>query len=208
MNLKLLLLAGVFMPAPLFGAFSLWLTGGPLMDSQGTALPDGALIQIIVKKASGTDFSIPTLSQFCDPVSEVIIAQFGLNSGTSEGPGGFGYSNDYLEPSVFGVSVGDAILLRWWTDLTTADLLPKETSFYGEFRTDNVLLADGSTGAWFIPASGVNLSLTVITESFGGSLPNATGMAALQAIPEPSTYAAGAVVLMAAAVGLRRRKRA
>ncbi len=205
-NFKSLCLALTMAPIASFGAIAINFSGVSFLDSEGNPIPDGALVQII---ASTTDaiFSDPTPISFIEG-DDRVIASFAMDSTTSGVPGGAVVSLQIPNYSTFeGFTPGDSLLVRWFPTLTIDSAAPGATT-YGSYRTD--LILDGSNIAWIAPAdAGGNFTLSVVSVDFGGSVTNANLTANLvTAIPESSSFAALAGLMVVGAVATRRRRSA
>ncbi|MGI9089372.1 MAG: PEP-CTERM sorting domain-containing protein [Chthoniobacterales bacterium] len=170
------------------GAILINLSAGNLYSGNtSTPFPTGGLIQLVASTLDNT-FSNPTPGSFTGTsADDVVIASFASND--ILGPG------SVQQPITFNLSgnlnAGDQLLLRWFPNLTLADVPtgPAAGNTFGQFRTD--LVIDFSDIAWFVPADNTTFSLNFLTAAQGGSNPESAGVANMMvvAVPEPSTYA-------------------
>jgi hypothetical protein len=159
--------------ATLNASVTIDLSAGQLLTAAGAPLPDGSLIQLLAV-TTGTTFAAPSDTSFTGgSADDLVLASFALNSATTGTPGDF--DNAIQLTLSGGLSVGDALLLRWFPTLTTASATPGSGTSYGQFRTDAVV--DGSNIAWVTPGDGSTDSLNFTTSSQGGSQPNSAGEA-------------------------------
>jgi len=187
------------------GAILINLSAGNLYNGNtSTPFPTGGLIQLVASTLDNT-FANPTPGSFTGNSSDdVVLASFAANDVL--GPG------SVQQPVTFSLSgnlnPGDQILLRWFPQLTLANVAtgPSAGNTFGQFRTD--LVIDFSDIAWFVPADNTVFSLNFVTLAQGGSNPESAGVAnmVVTAIPEPSSVALVGVALAGLAGFARRRK--
>lgn len=174
------------------------ITAGALTDLNETPL-DTAYFQLIATTDPDGVFSLPTTSGFAG-AGEMIL---GGQRVASVADGGIFQLTFNFELGS-GIQAGQSFLLRWWPDLTDSETFPYAGANYGQFTVSGS--GEGSVAAWEIPSDGSVIDLEFLTESIGGSQPNAAGQASFAVIPEPSTYALGVLGALGAAVALRRRR--
>jgi PEP-CTERM motif len=191
MKLKSLLVAGVVLATAVAASATVTLNVGAevLFQSDGTTpIPAGSLIQLL---ASTTDsvFTAPTPSSFIGgSADDVILESFAA-------PDNSGFAGDDIVVTLSGnLNAGDPLLLRWWPTLTLASSTPGAGTPYGQFRTD--VTENFSDSGWFIPSDGSVISLNFLDESSGiapNPEPDSAGTASFVVVPEPSTFALGAL---------------
>jgi hypothetical protein len=164
---------------------------GILSNATGTALADGALVQIIA--SPDATFAAPTGTTFVGG-GDILVTSLGLDSATSGTAGATVITLTNLSLTTTPVA-GYNLLARWFPTLTTASSTPGYGTAYGQWGFPN-------DATWVAPAAGLTSSYSFLTATAGGPNADTLGRASLStpAVPEPSTYAAiaGALVLVAA----------
>ena len=160
---------------------------GDLMNKTGAPVPLGGLLELVADTANN-GFTAPTANAFVSN-DYIVVASFSLNGNLNGGgnPGQTANVLTFSPTNLSGLDAGDPLLFRWFPSLTTSSSAPGAGTMYGQFRT--VTSQDGSTlpTPWSEPADGQSYTLSFITQSAGGSNPNAVGYAVTPIIPEPST---------------------
>lgn len=195
------------------GTASLEFDLGLLSDASGAAIPDGSLIQIYATH-NGAPLPLPNATDFLGgSTAATLIFQGGFDSSTSGIPGG---ASIFLSdvPVYSGgtpgnlLDTGDALYVRWYPSLTTANTAPGATTFgqYG-FSTVTGTMQDNT---WTAPAAIAATDYPFLTFSFGGALDDAVGRAVnlTVAVPEPTTTAALAGLVALGLAGYRRSRAA
>ncbi|MEO7101152.1 MAG: PEP-CTERM sorting domain-containing protein [Luteolibacter sp.] len=181
-------------------AVTINLTGGIFASNDGVHSPlaNGQLIQLIASR-SDSDFSTPTAASFVSG-DDVVIGSGMVDSSILSVNGSAQFSILVDFASFPGLGAGDPLLLRWF-DINAAESAPGTGAAYGEFRTDSSV--DGGDPWLMIGDGGGLITLTLASESAGGSQPDSAGYTLL-AVPEPSSSA----ILLGAlgAVAFRRRR--
>jgi hypothetical protein len=199
---KLLLLASMFAASAAYADITINLSAGELFESDGTtAFPMNGLLQLVVSTQDSL-FTTPTPSSFTGgSADDMVLASFGAND--FAGPGSAQAAITFALNSA--ITTGDPLLLRWWPTLTTASLSPGAGTSFGQFRTDAI--ENSSDISWNVPADGATDALNFVTMSYAGTEPDSAGIASMMtaAVPEPSTFALGALGVLGL-VFLRRRR--
>lgn len=170
---------------------------GVLSNAAGTALADGALVQIIA--SPDATFAAPTGTTFVSG-GDLLVYSVGLDSAS----GGMAGAT-VINPGALSLSstpiAGYNLIARWFPTLTTASSAPGYGTAYGQWGFPN-------DASWFAPAPPGTSSYSFLTVAAGGANADTLGRASLStaAIPEPSTYAAIAGALALGAVGYRRHR--
>lgn len=171
---------------------------------------DGALLQVLVSM-TGT-FAAPTAGSYTGGDSnEMVIANLAMNdfAGTDESDSTFTFTLcDNIQP-------GDALLLRWYPDLSLDDeqagATPDAGMCYGQFEGS----AEDSEGglAWVLPADGSNdtgsSGLFFLTQDSDGDDPESSGIAAMTVmadpVPEPGMIGLTSIGLLLGGIAAKRR---
>jgi hypothetical protein len=179
---------------------------GILSTSNGTALSDGSLIQIIAAP-TGSGFADPTATNFLGTSSNEYLVYSGAFDSTTAAPPTPGAETLALDINLTTYPVaGYALLVRWYPSLTTSSSAPGFTT-YGQFGyPDNPSLLD-STNTWLAPNAGNSVSYTFFTSSVGGSYPDSKGSASRTITPVPEPSSAIAIVALCATVAIVRHRR-
>jgi hypothetical protein len=201
--------------------FSVALDAGQLRLNAATAMSQGSLLILIEaggdntfsnnlapgQYVSGNDIM---LSAVAFPSS---AAAFNNSGGTNETINLF---TNLPNPVA---ATGDLIALRWFPQITYSQFLAGATPTVGQnFGTFNPI-ADGNGNnspdggsPWAVPSGGPTINLNFFTTSSdgGGTQAPSEGFAnfSVAAVPEPSTWVAGALVAATLARVARRRGRA
>lgn len=183
------------------------LTAGQLYGATTSeVLPHDGLIQLLASTADAT-FSSPTVGSFSSG-DDVVLASFGLDETTIGVDGSFSYALNLDYSGFANLGAGDALLLRWFPNLTaasTSSAVAAGTAF-GQFN--NLLTSVDYSNTWYAPADGLSIDLNFLNGVLGGSYPDSLALATNTVVPEQSTYAAVLGSLVLGVVGYRRfRKR-
>jgi len=181
-------------------------TGGALFTNLGAPLPTGSLVLLVADTANnGYGTVVPgslNNGAFLNGADDMILAR-----ATVTDLGGFQGVLDNFAGSLLGNwGTGDPLLLYWFSSVTGAS-----TSLSGGERYGFYTSATGQDGSdpWVTPADGtpaINLSFATITAGGTSNADTAGYATSLVAIPEPSTFAAIAGVVMLGFAAFRRRK--
>jgi hypothetical protein len=172
---------------------------GVLSNASGTALADGALVQIIA--SADTTFAAPTGTAFVGG-GDILVYSVGLDSASGGMAGATVINQGALNLSSTAIA-GHNLIARWFPTLTTSSSAPGYGTAYGQWGFPN-------DATWVAPAAGGTSSYSFLTTAASGSNADTLGRASLTtpAIPEPSTYAVlAAAGAFAAAVARRRLNR-
>ena len=106
-----------------------------------------------------------------------------------------------LTYSSAGLEIGDPLTLAFYnTPYNPGATGAGGGVWFGTYRTDDPGLGDIG---WLNPADGSTVSLTFLTQSVGGNVPDIAGVANMQTAPEPVSAVLG--ILGGGAMVLRRR---
>jgi hypothetical protein len=146
---------------------------GVFRDANSQPIPQNSLVIVAASTLDSTFAPIgPTAFTSGD---DIVIAQLATNDiggpGTISAPIVLNFSGN--------LNAGDPLALYWFPTLTSSATAPGIGTPYGMF-TDS---------SFVMPSDGATITLSFLTTSVGGSLPDSLGIANLVTIPEPSTYA-------------------
>ena len=188
---SLLTAAGLALNA--HSAATISITGGQLFDALENPVANGSLVYFISLSSSGT-FS-PLQPESWVSGDNIQIGNFiTTDFDVLEAPGGFSVQNSFDLGG--GVTTGDQWGMVWFPSLTDQTTTPTAGMAYGFYSQPD----------WLIGSDGATLSYEFETVSVGGPLPNSSGVASLNVVPEPSTYALMALGGLALFFIARRRK--
>ena len=205
---SLITLVPCLIAATLSHGVTINLSGSDLLQSNGTSKASTGALGLLVAATEGASvFGTPTDGDSTAVGSTfgseyLIVARFGL---VADGVA-FEAVNETLGAApLTNWAEGDALAIYWFPGLTTATANFSTGDSFGSFTS-----ADAINGgsAWVTPANTSTVSLNMVTVSAGGTTPNADGIAdqSVSGIPEPSTYAAIAGVLMIGLAVMRRKR--
>lgn len=144
-----------------------------LQDANGQAMPTSGRVLLVVSTNDAT-IAEPTAQSFVSGDDQII---FSGNLSSSGFAGVFSSSVQVLDLSG-GVSPGDPIALFWFPTLDANASSPGAGTPYGRYAPSSGEEQDGSA-PWVLPGDGSLVSLNMVTQSQGGSLPNSAGLASL-----------------------------
>jgi hypothetical protein len=174
-------------------AVTINLEGAELFDSLTNPMADGSLVYAISLGSSGTFSSLQPGSWVSG--DNIQIGNFWTtNSDVTGDPGGF--SAAVIFDLTGGVSTGQQFGMVWFPTLTNQTVAPTGGLSYGFYSQPD----------WLIPGDGAVIGTGFETVSVGGPIPNSAGVASLNVVPEPSTYALMALGGLVMFYMIRRRK--
>lgn len=188
-------------------AVTISINGELIKDSEGSAAPQTSLVLFLASTSDSTFNQLfPGSVGVGDLIGdELVIGRFDLSNAGTDGVL-FGASTGDVPLSLNeNWSADDPIALAWFPNLNSAATSITVSETYGLFTDPS-----GSFGAsWLTPASG-DVFLEFDTEDASalfadGNIPADAGIASLNVVPEPSTYAA-LVGICALGLALYRRR--
>jgi hypothetical protein len=151
-------------------AVSFTLSAGYLLDASGNPMPTTG-IAVLVASTTDSTFSGPSPGAFVSG-DDIIVAKVDLS-----GSGEPGILSDFVSTTLSGSwNAGDQLRLYWYPTLTISSTGPPAGTPYGAYRADSSI--DGGD-PWVTPTDSATINLAFLTESAGGSNPDAAGLANL-----------------------------
>ncbi len=200
-----LLLAAV---APLaHGTVTINIVGGDIFGSSTSTLAPNSTLMLVVADTDQNGFTSTInagdsaqAGSFLGGSDDLIVFKTDASGDGSEGAFSIAASGLSLTGNW---SAGDPVAIYWFPGLTSADTSLAGGSIFNYF--DNPV-PTGYSPSWVTPADSGSTTLVYLTDSQGGSTPDADGVASLTVVPEPATYAALAGVCFLGLALLRRRR--
>lgn len=178
-------------------------TAGDLRNSNGVLMPQGGLLQLVAD-TQRNGFGSPTATSFVSG-DDFVVASFTLGA-NYQGVGTTQNALSIMPGDFSGLDAGDPLIFRWFPSLNGASTAPGTGTMYGQFNSTTNQDGSNLTVPWTEPADGGTFTLNFITATLGGSNPESAGYAT-SSVPEPSTFVfAGAALMGAVGLHLRRRR--
>jgi hypothetical protein len=192
------IVSSLLLSLPVCGSITINLSAADLATSTGALIPSGSGLVLLVADTANNSFGTPTADAFYSGDDlEVFRGTVNLDNGFFQAGIDLAFAR-----------ANNPLILYWYPSLGQSAATPGAGTYYGAFRTDEVL--DGSDIAWKVPAGdGSTVGLNFYTTSQGGSNPNSSGWAtSITPVPEPATCGLmAALVCLAGAVVSKRVKR-
>jgi len=163
---------------------------GVLTDNNGTAIPDGSIVQILASYNGPAIGAATPIDFLGGDTGAVVLWQGGLDSSTSGLAGAASLTlQENLYAEAGNLTTGSTLYLRWYPSLAGTVTSPGVTLYgqYGYATTSGTAL----DSSWVVGGVGSATDYFFLTTSAGGSLADSAGAAVTStAVPEPATTAA------------------